>query len=497
MKISSRYRSVFIEITSYLYILLFVYAAVSKLSEFENFRAELGQSPLLSAFTGWISVVVPAAELLIALLLAFPKFRLIALYLAFSMMVMFTAYIITVLNFSAYIPCSCGGILGKMGWTAHLIFNIFFTVLAIAAIVLMLPKPSNKEVPTLWKLQGRSLGMILITVFNVGLVAMLHAASEDLIHKDNPFIRRFNATAVQSGQTVLPNNNYYFAGKADGKIYLGNSEAPLYVTEIDTLLQKRRRYKINLDSYDYPFRNIEVQVIPPYFYLFDGSIPVVFKGNISDWTGHAVRSNVPFFSSAIVLDSVNAAFRGESPSREYILGRFDLKGAEEPIFREGLLRRQIDGFFDSDGMLKYDREQKKLLYLYYYRNQFLVMGRELSLLYEGRTIDTISKARLKVAYLRERGERKLAAPPTIVNIQSTAADGLLYVNSAIPGRFEDREMWKQASIVDIYNTTNSTYQSSIYIYKAGELKMNGLMAYGGKLYVLLGYHLHCYTLHKI
>lgn len=235
MKISSRYRSVFIEITSYLYILLFVYAAVSKLSEFENFRAELGQSPLLSAFTGWISVVVPAAELLIALLLAFPKFRLIALYLAFSMMVMFTAYIITVLNFSAYIPCSCGGILGKMGWTAHLIFNIFFTVLAIAAIVLMLPKPSNKEVPTLWKLQGRSLGMILITVFNVGLVAMLHAASEDLIHKDNPFIRRFNATAVQSGQTVLPNNNYYFAGKADGKIYLGNSEAPLYVTEIDTL----------------------------------------------------------------------------------------------------------------------------------------------------------------------------------------------------------------------------------------------------------------------
>jgi len=497
MKISSRSRQIIIEIISYLYILLFVYAAVSKLSEFENFQAELGQSPLLSAFTGWVSVVIPAAELLIALLLAFPKFRLIALYLAFSMMVMFTAYIIIVLNFSAYVPCSCGGILGKLGWTAHLVFNIFFTVMALAAIILMLiPCPSSKPATTSRKIRARILGITLIIVSNVGLVVILHATSEGLIHKDNPFIRSFNSTAIQSGQTVLPNNNYYFAGKADGKIYLGNSEAPLYVTEIDTLLKKRKRYKINLDNYDYPFRNIELQVIPPYFYLFDGSVPVVFQGKITDWTGHAVRSKFPYFSSAVVVDSVNVAFRGENQGREYVLGQFDLKGTEEPVFMEGLLRRQIDGFFDSDGMLKYDREQKKLLYLYYYRNQFLVMDNKLALLYEGKTIDTISKAKLKVAYLKERGERKLAAPPTIVNVQSTAADGLLYVNSAIPGRFEDKEMWKQASIVDIYNITDNTYRSSIYIYKAGELKMNGLMAYGSKLYVLLGYHLHCYSLNN-
>ena len=77
---STKFKEVVIEIISVLLILLFVYSALSKVLEFQNFQAQLGQSPLLSAYTGFISYAVLIVEFTIALLLAFPKTRFVGLY---------------------------------------------------------------------------------------------------------------------------------------------------------------------------------------------------------------------------------------------------------------------------------------------------------------------------------------------------------------------------------------------------------------------------------
>ena len=131
--------------SSLLYILLFVYAAVSKLIDFENFQVQLGQSPLLSAFAGPIAWIVPIVEIVISGLLIFPKARLIGLFAAFFLMVMFTAYILIILNFSSFVPCSCGGILEKMSWKTHMVFNIIFIMLAVAAILLIQKNNDKNE----------------------------------------------------------------------------------------------------------------------------------------------------------------------------------------------------------------------------------------------------------------------------------------------------------------------------------------------------------------
>jgi uncharacterized membrane protein YphA (DoxX/SURF4 family) len=129
-------KKLFLEIICALFILLMMYAAVTKFIDFEKFTVQIGQSPLLTAFSGWIAWIIPSLEILIAVLIAIPRFRLLGLYAAFSLMVMFTAYIITILNFSDHIPCSCGGILERLGWMEHLFFNIGFVLLGIAGIVL-------------------------------------------------------------------------------------------------------------------------------------------------------------------------------------------------------------------------------------------------------------------------------------------------------------------------------------------------------------------------
>ncbi|UGU15402.1 hypothetical protein LS482_17180 [Sinomicrobium kalidii] len=116
------------------FIILFTYAALSKLLDYQQFRIQLGQSPMFTTWAAEIAWFVPSLEVLIAVMLAIPRFRLLALYLTFSLMVMFSSYIYAILHFSSYVPCSCGGILEKMGWTEHLIFNIVMVLLAIIAI---------------------------------------------------------------------------------------------------------------------------------------------------------------------------------------------------------------------------------------------------------------------------------------------------------------------------------------------------------------------------
>ena len=130
-----KHKEAIISIIGMLFTVLFVYAATSKLWDFQQFKVQLGQSPILTAYAEWVAWVVPGVEYLLALLLLFNGSRLEAFYGSLALMVMFTTYILLVLNFSDYIPCSCGGVLEDLGWTGHIVFNLFFVVLAVVAIV--------------------------------------------------------------------------------------------------------------------------------------------------------------------------------------------------------------------------------------------------------------------------------------------------------------------------------------------------------------------------
>jgi hypothetical protein len=128
-------KSVITEIIAALFILLFIYAAASKLLDYQKFKIQLGQSPLLTIFATQIAWTIPLIEIFISLLLSFKKTKMIGLFASFYIMVLFTMYIIIITRFSDYIPCSCGGILQHMTWNQHLFFNIIFIVLAATAIV--------------------------------------------------------------------------------------------------------------------------------------------------------------------------------------------------------------------------------------------------------------------------------------------------------------------------------------------------------------------------
>ncbi len=281
MNLKPQIRNTIIEIISLLYVLLFVYAAVSKILDFENFQIQLGQSPLLSVYAWWVSFAVPVVEILISILLCIPRFKKIGLFSALGLMVMFSAYIFLILNFSSFIPCSCGGILEKMSWKVHLVFNLFFVFLALVALVF-------KADITGYRFSSKTKNLLiktgLILVLSPLIVLALFLYSEHIVHNENPFIRRYPQHPVmRTYQKDLKFNSYYFAGYSKGRIYLGNYTNPLHLIAMTSSLEAEQEIKIIFDPKKIPFTFVRIIVRDDYFFLIDGTVPVIFRGATSDW----------------------------------------------------------------------------------------------------------------------------------------------------------------------------------------------------------------------
>ncbi len=476
----SKPRNAVVQAACYLYILLFVYAALSKLLDFENFRVQLAQSPLLSAYAGLIAPAVITAELLVALMLCFKATRLPGLYASFFLMIAFTVYIYLILNYCDFVPCSCGGIIEQFGWTQHLIFNTAFAALALVAILFSEKGKGTRDSMVVFK-------TILPALLAAGMVVALFLSSEQIIKKENNFIRRFGQHPIRNEKTFdLGLNSYYFAGMAGGQLYMGNVTAPLVITTVDTALTTKKAVKIRLDDTGHPFRFIQVQVKAPHYYLYDGTVPVIYRGQLDDSLASTISLGDCYFSQLQATDSVNFVFRAQSSqTKMQVLGRLSLDREPKVRLNEALLKKQVDGVFDTDGHLLLDEVTGEPVYIYTYRNQFLVMDRELTLLRKLHTIDTISRAQVQVRSL-SGGRHQMDAPPLEVNKTSAVHGRVLFNESMLMGKFESRDLWKRAAIVDMYRTDKQEYLGSFYVQDRGKNRMARMFATDKHLFVLRG-----------
>jgi len=123
--------------------ILFIYAGIFKAMDYPLFLSDLSKSPLLVKYDK--TLLAPAilgTEFLIVILLSFTLTRKTGLFLSFFVMLLFTLYLSTLYFFYTNIPCSCGGILGKMSYPTHIIFNAVFTLMAATAILVSVKKPA-------------------------------------------------------------------------------------------------------------------------------------------------------------------------------------------------------------------------------------------------------------------------------------------------------------------------------------------------------------------
>lgn len=471
-------------VIAYLFIVLFAYAAFSKLSDYETFTVQLGQSPLLSVFAGWIAWFIPAVEILISILFMFTRTKFLALTASFTLMMLFTAYIFIISHYSDYVPCSCGGILERMSWTAHFYFNILFCLLAAVAIIFSQERlPIQKKGRGIWH---KLILLVFLSIFAVGIVVGLFVKSEQIIHQENNFVRRYPPHLYDKvGQLDLKYAGSYFAGVADDTIYLGNYHSPLTIVAISSDLKGSKEHKIRLSNYDLPYRAATVRVLKPYFFLTDGTVPCLFKGQISSWDANQINIPTKRFSAFEPTDSMTAVIRSRKPQKnESRLGLLTFSRNDSKIYwNDQLLQKQIDGVFDCDGMLRYNDDMKKSIYTYYYRNQFIVADKYLKTAYRGNTIDTTTKANIKIAVLKN-GDKKLSVPGLMVNNLTATTDDKLFVNSNLRAHYESLKMWQQALAIDVYNLDTKAYEYSFYVYRHNNEKPLAMFAAKDIVYFL-------------
>ncbi|MCZ4222916.1 MauE/DoxX family redox-associated membrane protein [Pedobacter rhodius] len=127
-------------ILTYILFVLFLYTAVNKVTDYDNFLNELEKSPLIPrVFASAIAYMVIAVEFIISLGLLIEKTNRNSLAASGGLLLLFTVYIIMILLYSPYVPCSCGGIISALSWTQHLILNIGLTIACFYYIIVSSP----------------------------------------------------------------------------------------------------------------------------------------------------------------------------------------------------------------------------------------------------------------------------------------------------------------------------------------------------------------------
>ncbi|MCX2495208.1 hypothetical protein OQX63_17085 [Pedobacter sp. PF22-3] len=127
------------QVISAAFILLWVYTAGSKLTDFQSYKQEMSLQVFSPDFAAVLVYAIPFFEILCAILLLIKKTNKLGLALSLLLMLVFTGYILLIiLGYFPKTPCSCGGIIKAMGWKAHLIFNIFFISASILSLFITL-----------------------------------------------------------------------------------------------------------------------------------------------------------------------------------------------------------------------------------------------------------------------------------------------------------------------------------------------------------------------
>ncbi len=130
-------RDTILLICYFLFTSMFIYAAVSKLMNYEIFVIQMDRQPFPDRLTPLLVWGIPLVEVFAAIMMMTISLRRIGLFFATALMICFTAYIILIkLNYYGIIPCSCGGVIASFTWTQHLIFNLFFIAIGIVGIYL-------------------------------------------------------------------------------------------------------------------------------------------------------------------------------------------------------------------------------------------------------------------------------------------------------------------------------------------------------------------------
>lgn len=435
-----------------LYIILFTYTSMAKLIAYPAARLQWAQSPFITEMAGVLIWLIPAAELLIVVLLAFRKTRLPGLYGALGLMCLFSAYIYAMLHVSYYVPCSCGGVLSAMSWTQHFWFNIVFATLAITGI-------AWQQRPLTW----HWLLAALLTGPAIVVVLAWHTQWQEA--GEVQVLRRQGPVLIQ--KVVIHNNEAYgqLAGMDSNYLY--------YTAQQPGLLWKAAYKSGSSSARQAPLPHLP-DALSHYSYQTDAWGLLVLNRHAGilygsqAGTGYVRYQPGITFSQAVRSSASTCLIRGYLPGRggDPFFYRYT-PGLGITAREQGLTERTGDFGLSQDGILLYDTATNKAIYVYYYKSRVLFFDTSFRQLQTITTIDHTKEKTFRVAAAtQQQGIQYItnATPKKRINGMAAVANGHLWIKPVMPAT---------GDTADVYSTASGLYIYSVAIPRYGQERVAG------------------------
>lgn len=335
------------------------------------------------------------------------------------------------------------------------------------------------------------LTLAFIAILTVGVLYLRSVNFEK--EGDSGFTRNFQSNKIHLVKTLdLGYNSYYVAGMAQSSIYLGNFINTGGMLVMHNILGDTSHFNVEIRETDsIAWAGFSLSVDSPNIYAADLLRSSFFVGEIKDNILYPIKYS-PRNSDAVAFISPSS----------FIIRRLNLEHSQNDLFKVSgdkmlfhnqhtVLNKQMDGVFSIDGSLLYDKTAYKVLYVYFYRNQFISMDSNLSINCTGNTIDTISQAQIQISDIYSTHSQTLVGVPTVVNNKCAADNNILYIEST--RRADNQTRQTHQSVIDCYNVENGEYLFSFYLPVSHE-KLKSFKVYKDRLVVIADRKLMVYLL---
>lgn len=325
------------------------------------------------------------------------------------------------------------------------------------------------------------LTLLIAFLVPCAIIAGLMAISIGSIPGKGGFRRTYVSHTLQLRKTFAkPPHNGYIAGMINQHVVLASPVEPSRLMLLDTTSLDAQAVAIE-GSLPMAAFGVVSKVDSPFVFQMENLTPSILRCNVNDLSSTGISLPISSFTDLLPLSASTFISRKYDTSlKQDIL----CKVSEEKIYPERyILQAMGDGRFSLDGMLLSDAKNNKVVYVYYYRNSFVILDTGLTALRAGKTIDTISVPRIQIAALHDDRSLNLAVPPPYVNKKACVNNGRLFILSAIPADNERRTLYRNA-VVDVYSLDTGMYAVSFYIPAVGGSVCTGFWISGSTVFAM-------------
>lgn len=338
------------------------------------------------------------------------------------------------------------------------------------------------------------IGIVTVMIAAIGLVGLLAWAALEPVAAAGNFTRHSEGNKLALSAVVEKNAEIAgFAGMDDHNIYFRTkSPSKIYVT--DHQMQNGKFVSINVPDNNRIRSSFQMEVSDDGMYVLAGNANSIFKTSFDGLPAQTLAKTGSLFTRSAMIDSKTFVLReidNLSPS-DQVFVKHDIRTGIKTR-ENNISERRHDAGITTDGLLNYDKTTGLIVYVFFYRGEFLCIDTNMNLVRRVKTIDTTENIIAEVSKDTNRKDKTSFSRSVnrIVNQLSKVSDGYLFNwSNILSGNEPDR---KGKAVIDMYDLRRGEYAGSFYIPAYGGRLMKNFTIMRDRLYVLYPEHIVSYT----